>query len=177
MKLRVALFGIFFALTLLLLPGLAQAQGQGVVSGTLTYRDRSALPPNAVVTVQIAEVRPGVMPQVIAEQRFTSNNAQPPFRYTIGYDPARIDLNAQYTVQSNITVGGQVRYTTNQIVPVITRGAPTMGVTLNLVLVGALPEASSGSGWLLFGLVALAGAGVAALGRMALRRELTQLST
>jgi putative lipoprotein len=165
MKVARVAFALVFAIVLLALPGLASAQA-AAVSGTLTYRDRSTLPANAVVTVQIARVAADRGPEVIAEQRFTTNGAQPPFRYSISYDPARIDPNASYTVQSNISVNNQVRYTTNTLYPVITRGNPTQNVNMVLVSRGNLPNTSGGG-------LPLAVAGVAllgALGVFALRR-------
>jgi putative lipoprotein len=133
-----------FAVVLLALPGLVGAQGSTAVSGTITYRDRVALPANTVVTVQIARVYADRGPEFIAEQTFNTNGAQPPFAYSIAYEPARIDQNASYTVQSTISVGGQVRYSTNTIVPVITRGNPTQNVTMTLVARGSLPNTSGG---------------------------------
>jgi putative lipoprotein len=98
MKLARAAVALVFALLLLALPAVASAQA-AAVSGTLSYRDRTALPANAVVTVQIARVTASGAPEVIAEQRFTTNGAQPPFRYSIAYDASRIDANSTYTVQ------------------------------------------------------------------------------
>lgn len=167
MKVARAALALLATLVVLAIPGLASAQGAAAVSGTLTYRDRSTLPANAVVTVQIAEVatagRPGL---VIAEQRFTTNGAQPPFRYSISYDPARIDAAKQYTVQANITVGNQPRYSTNSVSRVITGGAPVSNVNLTLVATTRLPPTSAGTLPLLIGGLAL----LAALGVFALRR-------
>lgn len=154
-----------FAIVVLALPALAGAQGANTVSGTITYRDRSALPANAVVTVQIARVYADRGPEIIAEQSFATNGAQPPLAYSIAYDPARIDQNASYTVQSNISVNNQVRYSTNTIVPVITRGAPTQNVTM-VVVPRILPNTSGGPWPLVVGGAALLGA----LGVFGLRR-------
>lgn len=166
MKVARAAFALVFAMVLLAAPGLTSAQGASAVSGTLTYRERVTLPANAVVTVQIARVAANSAPQVVAEQRFTTNGAQPPFRYSLPYDPARIDPNATYTVQSNITVGGQLRYTTNTVYPVITRGAPTQNVNMTLVASGRLPNTSGGATPLMFA----GGALLAALAVFAVRR-------
>ncbi|HMQ29962.1 MAG TPA: YbaY family lipoprotein [Chloroflexaceae bacterium] len=170
-----------FAIVLLAVPRLAAAQGTTPtpgpatspppqlpeVTGTITYRDRVALPANAVVTVQIARVYADRGPEIISERSFPTNGAQQPFAYRFDYDPGRIDQNASYTVQSNINVGGQVRYSTNTIVPVITRGNPTQNVTMTLVARGTLPNTSGGA-WPL----ALAGAALlAALAIFAVRRR------
>ncbi len=162
----VRLAGVFaVAVALLALPALARAQGANTVSGTITYRDRVALPANAVVTVQIARVWADRGPEVIAEQSFATNGAQPPLAYSIAYDPARIDQNGSYTVEASIKVNDQVRYSTNTIVPVITRGAPTQNVTVILVA-RTLPNTSGGAWLLVVTGVALLGA----LGAFALRR-------
>lgn len=163
MRLLRILFGLLLVAVLTVLPGRATAQmGPGAISGVLSVRERVALPGNAVVTVQIAEVgsagRPGA---VIAEQRFTTNNAQPPFRYSISYDPNRIDPNRAYTVQANISFGGQIQFTTNQVYRVITGGAPVTDVNILLVAVPRLPLTNSGTLLLLL-------AGLAMLGAMAI---------
>ncbi len=173
MKRMCVALGLLFTLALLSLPGLATAQGSaGAVSGTLAIRERVALPNNSVVTVQIAQLSSGSVSQVVAEQRFTTNGAQPPFRYTISYDPARIDQNAQYTIQANISVDGQVRFTTASIYRVITGGAPITNV--NIVLVSStssrLPSTGGGVQPLLIAGLAL----VAALVLFAVRRLLVR---
>lgn len=73
------------------------------------------------------------------------------------YDPARIDPNRLYTVQANISVGGQIRYSTNQVYRVITGGAPVSDV--NIMLVGfRLPNGNTGALPLLIAGLALLGA-------------------
>lgn len=167
MKVARAAFALVFAIALLAIPGLVSAQGAAAVSGTLSYRERVTLPANAVVTVQIARVFADRGPEVVAEQRFTTNGAQPPFRYSIPYDPARIDPNSSYTVQSNISVDGQRRFSTNTLYPVITRGNPTQNVNMTLVSTGRLPNTSGNALPLALG----GGALLLALAIFALRRS------
>ena len=167
MKVARAAFALLAALLLLGLAAPVSAQGTAAVSGTISYRDRTLLPNNAVVTVQIAEVGTGGRSgAVVAEQRFTTNGAQPPFRYSITYDPARIDAAKQYTVQANISVNNQIRYTTNTVYRVITGGAPVSNVNLIVVTTGRLPNGSGGTLPLLIaGLALLAAVAVFALRR------------
>ncbi len=158
---RVALL-FLTALLLLVVPSFVGAQTTpAAVSGTLTYRDRMALPANAVVTVQIAEVpTAGRSGLVIAEQRFTTNGAQPPFRYNIPYDSARIDAAKQYTVQANIKLGGQVRYSTNTVYRVISRGAGVVDINLTLApSPNRLPNTNGSAMLLIVAAVALLAAG------------------
>jgi putative lipoprotein len=167
MKVVRAALALGILAVLLAIPGLASAQA-AAVGGTLSYRERTSLPASAVVTVQIAQVFADRGPQVVAEQRFTTNGAQPPFRYSISYDPTRIDANASYTVQANITNAGQTLFRTNTLYPVITRGNPTQNVNMTLVAAARLPNTSAGAETLLIASVALLGA----LGAYAARRRL-----
>lgn len=157
MKVARATVALVFAVVLLALPSLASAQGTAAISGTITYNTRDALPANAVVTVQVADIASNRGGSVIAEQRFTTNGAQVPFRYTILYDPTRVNASLGYTIQANISVNGQVRYSTSQLYRVITGGAPVRDVNLVLVGSGRLPNTSGGNNLpLLFAGLALA---------------------
>ena len=136
------------ALTMLLaLPAAALAQNTGNVTGTASIAQRIALPNNAVVTIQLADVsRAGAPAQVITEQRITTNGAQSPFAFNLVYDKSRIAANGMYIVQGNVSVAGQMRYTTTRQYRVLTGGSSsTATVTLDAV---ALPRTSSGS-WML----------------------------
>jgi putative lipoprotein len=145
---KVRLMLVLGVLTMLLaLPAAALAQNTGNVTGTASILQRIALPNNAVVTIQLADVsRAGAPAQVIAEQRITTNGAQSPFAFNLAYDKGRIAANGVYTVQGNVSVGGQLRYTTTRQYRVLTGGSPaTATVTLDAV---TLPRSSSGN-WML----------------------------
>jgi putative lipoprotein len=142
---KVRLMLALVVLTMLLaLPAAALAQNTGNVTGTATISQRIALPNNAVVTIQLADVsRAGAPAQVIAEQRITTNGAQSPFAFNLTYDRGRIQNNGVYIVQGNVSVGGQLRYTTTRQYRVLTGGSPsTATVSLDAV---TLPRGSSGS--------------------------------
>jgi putative lipoprotein len=140
---------------LLALPASALAQNTGNVTGTASIVQRIALPNNAVVTIQLADVsRAGAPAQVLAEQRITTNGAQSPFAFNLAYDKGRIAANGVYIVQGNIAVSGQTRYTTTRQYRVLTGGSPaTATVTLDAL---TLPRGSSGS-WMLAMVVMLLG--------------------
>jgi putative lipoprotein len=173
MKMIRSTLGIIGSLLLLMIPGPASAQGGAALSGTLNCQEQITLPANAIVTIQVAELRGSGTPQVVAEQRFTTNGAQPPFRYTIAYDPGRINTSAQYTLQSNISVDGQVRFTTNQVYRVITGGASVSNVNILLVATGAkLPQTSDGGPLLMLSaLLLLSGLAVFMLRRAVRKRS------
>ena len=102
------------------------AQARAKVTGTISYLNRSALPDNAEITVQLADVsRQDVASTVLAEQTFISGGKQVPFPFELNYDPATIDDRFTYAVQATIMVDGKLMYRNTQAYPVITRGRPT----------------------------------------------------
>jgi putative lipoprotein len=143
-----ALIVLAIIAALLGLPSTALAQNTSTVTGTVNLRQRIALPTNAVVTMQLAEVRQGAPALVISEQVFTTNGAQPPLPFSILYDKGRINTSAVYIVQGNIKVSGQVRFSTTTQYRVITQGNPT-NVAVTMDAVGSLPNTSGGTNLLL----------------------------
>lgn len=167
------------ALLVCQLPSLAQAQSASV-SGTVSYRERMALPDTATIRVVLADVSlAGALETVIAEQSFQSAGKQVPFDFSLAYDPSKIEDNHSYAVRAEITVDGQLWFTTTTHYGVITQGNPTTGLTLILERTSSaesgtntppsgLPQTGGGAGFMpLLLLVALLAFGAASL---ALRR-------
>ena len=104
------------------------------VTGTVTYRERIALPPDATITVRLVDVSRADAPSVLlGEQVFQAQGRQPPFSFSIPYDPAGIDPRMTYAVQARIEIGGALRFVSDQHYPVLTRDA---GDEVDLVLKG-----------------------------------------
>jgi len=102
------------------------------VTGTVSYRERIALPPAATIRVQLVDVSRADAPaDVLGEQVIEAAGRQVPFAFEIPYDPARIDERMSYAVQARIEDGGRLLFISDQHYSVITRGAPT---TVNLLL-------------------------------------------
>ncbi len=96
------------------------------VTGTITYRERIALPPDALIKVQLVDVSRADAPAVvIGEQVFEAGGRQVPFAFEILYDPSKIDERMSYAVQARIEEGGRLRFISDRHYPVITRDAPT----------------------------------------------------
>lgn len=94
------------------------------VTGTLTYRERIALPPDAVATVVLIDASRADAPAVTIAEQTIAPAGQVPIPFGLAYDPARIDPRLRYVVRGTITAGGQLLYTSTQAYPVITQGAP-----------------------------------------------------
>jgi uncharacterized lipoprotein YbaY len=104
---------------------MAQSQASGQVSGTITYRQRIALPDNAIVEVRLQEVSRLDAPAVtIAEQIIATEGRQVPFAFTLDYDPSEIDPRYTYVVQARILVDGELQWINTTAYRVITQGAP-----------------------------------------------------
>jgi putative lipoprotein len=107
------------------------ATSQSVITGTVTYRNRSALPPTAVIEVTLADVSLADAPaKVISTQRIEAGGKQPPFVYELPYDPAQIDPRMTYSVGARITEGSELLFISDTVNPVLTRGAPMTDVDI-----------------------------------------------
>lgn len=103
-----------------------------VVAGTAFYRERIALPPDAVfeatlLDVTLADAAATVLGRVVVNEPAT------PIRFAIPYDPANISPGRRYSVRATISVNGQLRFTSDRIYPVLTGEA---GEELEILLRG-----------------------------------------
>ena len=101
--------------------GPASAQ-VGHVKGTATYRERMALPPNAVFEATLEDVSRADAPSEIVGKTRIEGPGNPPIRFEISYDPSRINPKNRYTVRARILVGGRLFFTSDQSYPVLTGG-------------------------------------------------------
>lgn len=104
----------------------------GTVTGTVTYRERIALTPEAVVEVQLLDVSiADASARLIAEQTIKPQH-QVPIPFELTYDPAVIDERFTYAVRATIRERGRLMFTTDRSYRVLTRGSPNH---VDLVLV------------------------------------------
>jgi putative lipoprotein len=105
-----------------------------VITGTVTYRNRVALPPTAVIEVTLQDISLADAPAtVISTQQIEAGGQQPPFAYELTYDPAQIDPKNTYSVSARITEGDELLFISDTVYPVLTRGAPMTGVDINVL--------------------------------------------
>ena len=107
---------------LVLCAAVASTQETATVTGAATYRERIALPQNAVFEATLEDVsRAGAASTVIGQTRI-EKPGQPPFQFSIQYDPTRIVQSGAYSVRARVTAGGKLLFTTDQAHLVLTRG-------------------------------------------------------
>lgn len=120
-------------------------QNNSTLRGTVSYRERMALPGNAVVTVELMDAAVNAADaEPIAETTFTTNNRQVPLTFELGYNRNQIDLRRRYVVRAEISIDNTVRWKTETDVPVLTLGGPADNVQLNLVQAQLSPAAITG---------------------------------
>ena len=99
----------------------------------MTYLQRIALSPDAVITVSLQDVfRADAAATVIGSQVQAAGGRQVPIAFEVGYDPAKIDQRLTYTVSATIQEPGKVTWRSPQAYKVITGGVPTTGVPITV---------------------------------------------
>lgn len=102
------------------------------VTGTVAYRERIALPPNAFIDIKLQDVSQQDAPaKTVAESIFAAEGKQVPIPFQISYNPADINMAHTYLVRATINVDGKLMFTSTTAYPVLTQGAPSQ-VTMML---------------------------------------------
>ncbi|WP_420611134.1 YbaY family lipoprotein [Candidatus Poriferisodalis sp.] len=116
------------------------------VRGTITYRERIALTPDAVVTVQLRDTSLADAASVLVAEQIISSPGQVPIEFDVRYVSDEIDDRNVYSVSAVITEGdGRMAFTNDTAYDVITRGNPRR-VDMTLVMVEPPPELAP-DGW------------------------------
>lgn len=91
----------------------AGAPDSATLRGTVSYRERIALPPGAVVDVTLADVSRADAPSVTIGAQRIDAPAGPPIHFALRYDRARITPRGTYAVLARISSGtGQLLWIT-----------------------------------------------------------------
>ena len=100
----------------------SEGRMEGAIKGTATYRERIALPPDAVLEATLEDVSKADAPAEVIGRVRVENPGNPPIRFEIPYDTSRIDPRRSYTVRARILVGGKPFFHTDQHHAVLSRG-------------------------------------------------------
>lgn len=117
--------------------GIAVAPSNGIdtVHATVNYRQETLLPSGAHVKVSLVDVSRADAPATVvsSEDRVTTGN-QVPFAFALPFVLDQIPLQARLAVRATIEVDGKVVFTSTEVYPVVTQGAPkTVTLTLQQV--------------------------------------------
>ena len=102
------MFGFMpLVVSMLVVPAVATAD-ETLVTGEVLYRERIALPPNAVLSVQLADVSLADAPARILGEQKIDPAGQVPIKFAIPFDPTAIKTNMTYALQARISVDDQL---------------------------------------------------------------------
>ena len=113
---RIAEFFIFGLVPLvvgvLAVPEMTNA-GERTIAGEVTYRERIALPPGAILLIELADVSLADAPATVIAKRRIAPTGQVPIKFEIGFDPKAIQKGRTYALQARVTVGGRLMFITD----------------------------------------------------------------
>jgi putative lipoprotein len=119
----------------------ASPAGPGSVSGSLSYRERMALPEGAVARVMLVDIAAIGAPERVISEREIRPAGQVPIAFVLDFAPGQIEPERRYGVRATIAgPDGRPLWATAAAAPVLTQGAPeTVELWLQRVATGAAP--------------------------------------
>jgi putative lipoprotein len=117
--------------TALMVSGLASCATPGSNTGTArvgveaSFRERLALTPGARLEASLLDVSRADAAAAVVGKTVLEDVGQPPYRFSIAYDPAAIVANHRYAVRVVLLKkNDRLLFTTDQAYPVLTGGHP-----------------------------------------------------
>lgn len=111
----------------------------GTIEGVATYRERIALPPEAVLQVKLVDIsRADAAAVELSGKRYALTGV--PANFTLEYDDALIQPGMSYAVEASILLDDRLLFTNDTVHPVLTRGGTN---TVDMVLVKVSGEAGA----------------------------------
>lgn len=103
---------LIFGLAPMFFASLAGSAGalaeERTLTGEVLYRERIALPPNATVRVELADVSLADAPAAIVAEQEVTNAGQVPVKFELRFDSAAIQPGHTFALQARITVDNQL---------------------------------------------------------------------
>lgn len=112
------------------------------VTGTALYRERIALPPNAVFEAVLEDVTLADAQAAEIARATIENPTAPPFRFNLTVPAVAIDPGRRYAVRARVLVSDQLKFTSDTIHSVLTGGAGNE-VEILMKMVSEAPPAAN----------------------------------
>ncbi|MBN8481352.1 MAG: YbaY family lipoprotein [Xanthomonadales bacterium] len=98
------------------------------ITGTVSVRDATQVGEGARLELKLVDV---AQPDIVIAEATEAVSGQPPFRFTLNFDPARIDRSKTYILNA-LLFDGERRFVPGLQSPVLTHGAgSTIDIALN----------------------------------------------
>ncbi|MBO9406649.1 META domain-containing protein [Shimia sp. R9_1] len=110
-------------LALPLIAGSAAADIQDLL-GIVSYRERVALPPEALVEITLEDVSKMDVASVVLARQVLKPEGQVPIAFRLAYDDGMVAENGRYSVRAIIQVGEDVLWRSTQSFAALTQNAP-----------------------------------------------------
>ncbi len=94
------------------------------ITGSALYRERIALPPGAVFEAVLEDTSLADAPSTRIASTKKEHPGNPPFFFTITYDPSKIIASHTYNVRASVTYDGKLMFTSTSAHHVITAANP-----------------------------------------------------
>ena len=101
------------------------------ITGTVTYRERMAMPPSAMVEVTLEDVSSADVGATVIARTRIERPGQVPVTFSLEYDPNLVSATRRYAVRARIIDGPVVLFSSTSTTLVLTQG---QGSTADLVL-------------------------------------------
>jgi uncharacterized lipoprotein YbaY len=102
------------------LAGSFERRAVGSIEGEVTYRQRVALTPEAIVQVELRDVtHPDAEAPLLAKRVIHTDGRQVPIPFALDYDAAAVQKGHSYAVSARIADRGQLQYVTDTPVTVL----------------------------------------------------------
>lgn len=95
------------AFTALALTGTSLADG-ALITGDIIYRERIALPPNAIAEISLVDVSRADAEAVVLANQTIDPAGQVPIGFSLAFDPSAINGGNTYALQARITAGDEL---------------------------------------------------------------------
>lgn len=138
--------GVAASVLVALLVGLGCAPAwAGTLEGLAAYRERIALPPDAVFEAVLQDISRADAPAAVLGRATIDPAGQPPFRFEIAYDDAAVQPRRRYAVRATIRQQGRLLFTTDRAYPVLGSSAAPLRMLLVATRAGRRLSTATGS--------------------------------
>lgn len=90
--------------------GVIAPASRPMMTGTVAYRERIALPSSAVLTVRLLDITKADGSEVVLAERSISNPGNPPMEFSLPYPFGGIVPGRKYVIEARIEVEGRLRF-------------------------------------------------------------------
>ncbi|WP_265943832.1 YbaY family lipoprotein [Dechloromonas sp. A34] len=94
------------------------------ITGSVSYRLRIVLPPDAILVVRVQDTRPGARARTLAEQRIELGGRQVPIAFSTTIDRDLIGKSARVTVSARVESRGKLLLASDKAYPALRNGEP-----------------------------------------------------